>query len=787
MKTNRIINNIRSSWLNVIGLAIGYSCFIIIALWVSNEKSYDSFNKDVKRLYRITRYETSPQGFSDVASATTPSLLGPTLTKNLPEINNYARFYRLDSFLGEVQVEYDDKKFYEKNYCFADPSFFTLFNFPFITGNAGNVFVIPNSVVITEEIASKYFTNEDPIGKTIRITNVGEYLVSGVIENVPSNSHIKFDFISPLEPIMTRNKWMGLWNIPHFYTYLSLKDGMNENNLNLKIEKLFDGLEISELISLNTKFRLQPVSDIHLKSELGNEFFGNGIYISRIIRMFTVLASFVLLISCINFMIIFIAKAFERKTEIGIKKTFGATRFTIAKIFYFETIVLIITGFLMGLFFVLNIIPAFNNYIGIDIFMHELGQIKLITILILIIFLSSLISGLYPAIFISSFMPVQLIRGTLFAKNKKVNLIKAFVIIQYTLTLFFIIGSFVYAGQYKYLIKKDLGYSFKNLHCIRNTNELKEHFEVFKTTLLNNPSILNISSCSDLPDETVNMTIVKGWEGANVNDQVMMNFLYVDKDYINTMGIKLMKGRNFEFPNDELTGFIINEEAEKQMGIKDAINKGFNINGFDGKIIGVIKDFNLGSLAYEINPLVIKVQSNFSKYVLVSMREENTDETLRYIETNYIKFSPKYHFESWPLNTVITNMYQNEQKSSRLILLFSIIGILITSFGLYGLVDYSLRIRMKEIGIRKVIGASSVSIMNIFFKEYGIMILFASLFAWPASFYNFSNWLNNYAYNDSIKLWHFICATLVSIIITITIILMKTYYTSKINPSQIIK
>ncbi len=783
---NRILNNIRSSWLKITGLAIGFACFIMIALWVYNEKSYDRFNNDVTLLYRISRHEASPQG-SVLNFACTPSPLGPELAEKLPEINDYTRFYRLESLTGEVQIEYGDEKFFEKEYCFADPSFFSLFNFPFIYGDPNQALLTPNSVVLTAETAGKYFKNENPIGRIIKVTNMGEYVVTGVVENIPSNSHIKFDFLSPLEPLMKEHEWMRRWNIPHFYTYVSLEAEVEANLLDLKIEDLFNELNISELKSLNTMFRLLPVTDIHLHSELDYELSGNGKYISDTMKMFSVLASFVLLISCLNFMIIFIAKAFERKTEIGIRKTFGAARNSIARMFYFETFVIVLIGFCVGLLIVLIIYPVFNNFIGIDISLKGLRQIGLITTLLLIILLSSAVSGLYPAIFISSFKPVLIIKGILFTKNPKGRLIKSFVIIQYTLYLFFIIGSLVYYGQYKYLINKDLGYNSKHLYCIRSSTELRKQFDAFKTTLLNNPSIINVTSCSDLPVGTVNKTIVKEWEGASTDDQVMMNYLYVDEDYINTMGIKLKKGRDFELATDKLTGFIINEEAEKQMGMDDALDKDFSIYSYSGEIVGVIEDFHFGSLIGNIDPLVIKVQPNYSKYILISIREKDPSEALNYIEATYNKFSSIYHFEAWPLDAAIKDLYQNEENSSRLIFSFSILGILIASFGLYGLIDYSLKLRIREIGIRKVLGANSTSILNILFKEYGIMIFFASLLAWSTSYFYFNNWLNNYAYKDSIHIWYFICAPLISASITAAIILIQSYSTAKLSPSEILK
>ena len=577
------------------------------------------------------------------------------------------------------------------------------------------------------------------------------------------------------------------WNIPHFYTYVSLEAEVEANLLDLKIEDLFNELNISELKSLNTTFRLLPVTDIHLRSELDHELSGNGKYISDTMKMFSVLASFVLLISCLNFMIIFIAKAFERKTEIGIRKTFGATRNSIARMFYLETFVIVLIGFCVGLLIVLIISPAFNNFIGIDISLKGLRQIGLITTLLLTILLSSAVSSLYPALFISSFKPVLIMKGILFTKNPKGRLIKSFVIIQYTLYLFFIIGSLVYYGQYKYLINKDLGYNSKHLYCIRNNSEVRKQFDAFKTTLLNNPSIINVTSCSDLPDGTVNKTIVKDWEGASTDDQVMMNYLYVDEDYINTMGIKLKKGRDFELATDKLAGFIINEEAEKKMGMNEALNKDFSIYSYSGKITGVIENFHFGSLIGNIDPLVIKVQPNYSKYILVSIGEKDPIETLNYIEATYNKFSSIYHFESWPLDAVIKDLYQNEENSSRLIFLLSILGILIASFGLYGLIDYSLKLRIREIGIRKVLGANSTSILNIFFKEYGMMILFAGLLAWSTSYFYFNNWLNNYAYKDSIHIWYFICAPLISASITAAIILIQSYSTARLSPSEILK
>ncbi len=780
----KLLDDIYSSWPNLIGLAIGFACITITVIWFNHERNYDRFYNKSKSIYRVIWKESASKN-SSKGLASTPSPLGPVISNSIPEIKNITRFYRLDSFLGEIKVESDETRIFESNYCFADPSFFSLFDLPFVYGDAEYALSSPNNVVLTNNTAEKYFGSDDPTGKILRIANFGEYIVSGVIQDIPSDSHIKFDFLSPLEPLLQKYEWMNRWNIPHFYTYLEVIEGTDPDMLNIKINRVSRDKRVSDLSNLDVNFQIEPVTDIHFKSEYGRELPGNGKYIADTIRIFTVLALLVLIISCLNFIIIFIAKAFKQRKEIGVRKTYGATRLTISSKYYLNVLTITVFSYLFSILLVLSIFPSFKSIIGIDINPGAAGALNLIVYMALVILFSSLISGLFPALYISSFRPATVFRGNIFFTGKRTNNIKGFVILQFAISLFFIVGYFIYNSQYRYMIQKDLGYKYDNVYCLRTTPELKTGFESFSRSLLDNPMINDVTACSNLPDGSISKTLASGWEGSNDEERVMMNYIYVDQAFVRTLNIGIKEGRDFIMESDKLTGFILNESAVREMGLQDPINKRFNINGFDGRIIGVVKNFNFESLTNKVNPLVIKIGPGFCKYILISIAGNDIDRTMKYIEDIYNTYSPDYNFETWPMDGVVRELYGNEKKSSSLIFIFSLLGILIASIGLFGLIEYSVRLRHREIGIRKSMGADSIKILHLFIREYGRLILISGIIAAPVSFYYYSRWLDNYAFRITFKIWYILGAMFIALTITSLIVISKTIKTSLMSPADL--
>jgi len=785
LMTRLLKNNLKDGWLNIIGLAFGFGCFIIITIWFFNEFKYDKSIEDLDNLYRITRQEQSPEG-DILDAATTPSLLGPTLAERIPEIKSFARFYRIEAYLGEVHTKGNDEEFYENNLCFTDPELFSLFPIRFLYGDRKTCFEDPNSIILTEATALRYFGNINPVGHIIDVAELGNYIVKGVVKS-PASSHMTFDFLCPLEPLIESNSWMSRWNIPHFYTYLKLARGVDPELIKVKTNKIIKEINDESLAALNTSYNYQPVRDIHLHSELSHELEGNGKNILSTLRIFIVFASFVLLISCVNFMIIYIARSYDKAGEIALRKAFGAGRFSIIKMIYVLILSLIISGFMLGVFLVMCLIPYFNSLLDISLDLNTLYDYRIILFFGLLIIICSLIAGYYPALHISSYNPIIAMKGYTYNSGKRIGFLKYFVGLQYVLSLFFIIGSIVYFSQYSFITSKDLGYSPNNIICARNNADIKQHYDAFKNSLTSYPGILSISQCSNLPMDTRKRTIVSGWEGAGQNDQVLIAYIYVDEDYLETMEITLNEGRDFKLGSDIENGFLINEEAKEQMKLKDPVGKSFILNSEEGYIIGVVKNFNLGSLADNIEPLVLKVESRYSKFLLFKLAGTGRTESMTILQKTFNEFSKEFHFEGWELEASLRNMYHDHRKASTLILIFSILGILISSFGLYGLVEYSLRRRVKEIGVRKTLGALPATIIKIFLKEYGIIILYTSIISWIAAYVYYSRWLESYAFRISIKSWYFLSASTIVLLLTSIIIIVKSIHTARTKPSSLIQ
>jgi len=769
------------SFINIAGLAIGLACCILIFLWVWDELSYDRFHEHIHELCRVVRSERSQDGTIS-RFAGTPRPLGPSFKEAYPEIIEFARFHPYKS--ERVLLEYKDNKFYEDGFSFADPSFFAVFTFPFIQGDPKTALSEPYAVVITEQTAEKYFGSKDAIGRTLTMKNWGDFTVSGIIKNIPANSHIQFDFISPIGILFERFSWMRGWRMPHFYTYVLLEKISNIHNLNAKIRDHIKGID-PELFKIATlHFALQPVEDIHLRSNYKFDLSGHSEIKSVYVTFFSAIAVFVLIIACINFMNLATARSANRAREIGIRKVSGANRSDIAKQFFGESLLMSLISLGIAIILVALSLPVFNALTGKQLNFTLFSNMNILLGILGIAVITGCLSGLYPSMLLSSFQPASVLKGTLASGSKGFLFRRILVITQFTLSLILIIGTVIIYRQLDYMQSMKLGYDKDYLLYFAKQGGLRGQYDAFKSTLLKNPYILGVTTSSDVPTHTRHLTIIEDWEGKSPEDRILMNYFSVDHDFIETFGIEMVAGRNFskDFSTDTNEGYVVNEEAVKQMGIKSPIGKRFSLWNYKGHIIGVMKNFHFKSLHDIIEPLIFRIQPQWDRYIFVRVRSAGIADTLKSLESVHHQFNPEYPFEFKFLDEEIEQLYQVEKRMMQTFQSFTGLAIFISCIGLFGLAAFMAEQRTKEIGIRKVLGASVPGVVMLLCKDFTKWILIANVIGWPLAFVVMKMWLQNFSYRIGPGIWQFLMPGIVMLCIALLTVSYHSLKAALANP-----
>ncbi len=776
------------SLINVTGLVIGLACCILIFFWIHDELNYDRFHDNFNELCRIVRSERSPDGtISRFAGTSSP--LGPSLKESYPEIIDFVRVYHYSRLQDNILLEYKNKKFYENAFSFSDPAFFTVFTFPFIHGNAETTLSKPNSVVITKEISEKYFGEGNPMGKTLKMLNYGDFTVSGVIQNIPANSHLQFDFISPISPLFEKYNWMKRWRIPHFYTYLLLDKKADIRIVDNKIRDHIKQIDPEMYKNSDLKYALQPLKDVHLRSNFKFDISGDSKPKLVYIALFSVIGVFVLIIACINFINLTTARSTKRAKEIGMRKAIGANRTDIARQFFGESLLISFLSLGLALILVFILLPAFNAMSGKQLQFIHLFNLNILLGIAGIATLTGLFSGLYPAILLSSFRPVSVLNGNKHPGTKGFRLKNLLVIIQFTLSLILIIGTIVVYSQLDYIQNKKLGYDKEHLFYFAKQGGLNMQYDTFKQALLKNTNILNVTTASDLPTYTRHLTLISGWEGSTSEDEMLMNFFSVDLDFIKTFGIEMVEGRDFSsaFLTDADGAFIINEKAVEQMGMEAPIGKRFSLWNNEGRIIGVMKNFHFKSLHNNIEPLIFWINPEWDRYVFVRMRSERLDEIIKFVGNVHHQFNPDYPFEFKFLDKDIDQLYHAERRMRQLLQIFAGLAILISCFGLLGLAAFMAEQRAKEIAIRKVLGATISNVTTLISQEFIKLVFISNVIAWPIAYYFMNNWLQDFAFRTNIGFLTFVFAGALTYAIAFLTVGYQAIKAATANPVDALK
>jgi predicted permease len=765
------------SGLNIFGLATGMACSILIFLWVLDELSFDKFNSNADRIFRLTAK------VSDVNAAVVPPALAQAIKTQVPAIKNATRLAA-----AQEMITVGTKKFDEKKMFYADSSFLQMFNYPLLQGNVSTVLSSPNSVVITEATAIKYFgTSDNIIGKTIYIDNdiKGTNLtVSGVLKNIPSNSHLKFDILLPIELYDRTNSPSSAWTNFDVYVYFQLKDDVKPTPSRLNnIQQQANGILKKNNKETPASLAIQPLTDIHLHSNymLDVAEQGNSSYV----KTFALVALFIIIIACINFMNLATAVSGQRAKEVGLRKTVGALRRQLIAQFISESLLLSFISLLVAMLIVYTMLPLFNQLANKSISFNPF-DVKILFGLLSIVVITGLVSGSYPAFFLSSFNPVKALKGTKLLSHKSF-LRNGLVVFQFSIAVVLIVSTLVIYSQLQYIQNRNIGFNKENLLYMRmpEVGDLKNNKDAMQATLAQYPDITNYTFTDELPTNLTSGSQLT-WRGMNPGTQVIAYRLRVDENFSSTFDMQMAAGRFFskDFGSDA-SGYVVNETALKVMklDLRDAIGKMISISLEDKEapIIGVVKDFNFKPLQQPIEPLVMK--SNFSGgYVVMRTTPANIKKVINTLQATFHNVYGDYPFSYGFVNEDLSKLYVTEQRMGSLFNVFSVLSIVISSLGLFGLAAFATQRRIKEIGVRKVLGAGEAGIVALLSKDFIQLVLFSLIIAFPVAWYTMNKWLEGFAYRINISWWVFAIAGITAILIAFITVSFQAIKAAVANP-----
>ena len=767
------------SFINLAGLAIGMACTLLILLWVKDELSYDRFHKNGEDIYRIMSYGTKYmiEGFDG-----TPAPLAPAVKEEVPGIVNYARF----SDVPKLVCRYGDKAFYETRGLIADPSIFEIFTFPFVQGDPKTALTEPLDIVITETVAKKYFGSENPVGKILEIEGMPA-AVKGVIQDIPHNSHIQFDFLSSYEFIQELTNYGMSWGSFNFITYLQLETNRDIQEIGKNITAIAAKNNCPQ-VKDGVEFRLQPLTAIHLDSRAAFRNYSD-IGDRKYVYVFSIIAFFILLIACINFMNLSTARSSTRAKEVGMRKTVGASRRQLVSQFFGESLFLTSMACVFAMILVIALLPAFSQITEKQLKL-DIIDIQLVIGLIIIVLLTAVTAGSYPAIYLSSFIPVKVLKGVFKSEGKSQTFRRILVVFQFSLSIALLIGTSVAYNQIRFLRHAKLGFNKENIVYVPVKENIGKRYDAFKAELLNDSNILSVAAQYYLfAKEGAFRTTDYDWEGREEGQQADIILNLADYDFISMLDLELAGGRNFakEYATDAKQAYILNEEAIREMGIQDPVGKRFSYGKRKGTIIGVLKNAHFRSLHVEIEPHVFFFLSDVSEatqygVVLIKINGNKTEEALEKIRGVWANINPISPFEYHFLDQKYDSLYRKEKKIGTILNTFTLFAIVISCLGLFGLASFLTEQRTSEIGIRKVLGASESGIVFLLSKQFTKWVLIANLFAWPAAYFVMNEWLKSFAYRINIGIWVFVLSGMLAVGIAIVTVSYQALKAARANP-----
>jgi len=783
------------SFINITGLAIGIACCILILLYVQEEISYDRFHQNAERIYRVIVDESNEGKVRHLANTYAP--MAPALQAAFTEITHVVRLFPNSVTVARSQ----EKRFQETRFFFADSTVFEVFSFPFLHGDSRTALMTPNSLVITAATAQKYFGAENPVGQILTVENQYDFKITGVLQEVSHNSHFDFDFLANINSL---NTLMGTWLLqrgwywPPLYTYILLPPNapisLMESRLPEFVRKNFPH-DLAPLQAL----RLQPLTDIHLHSDLENEIAptGNIAYVYT----FSAIAAFILLIACINFMNLATARSASRAKEVGLRKVIGAQRSQLVKQFLGESLFYAALALLLAIALVEFFLPLFNELTGKQITSRYLNNWSVIFGLLTIAALVGILAGSYPAFFLARFRPVQALQRKNIAGlggRTPLRLRAILVVMQFIISIALIAVTVVVNQQLHFIQNQRLGFDKKHLIVIPIRDEtVQQNFDAVKNSFLSQTGISQVTAISNFPWERGYYDFFIHAEGMRPEAKFNMPTFLVDQDFIRTFGMEIVAGREFstDYATDAQEAFIFNEAAVKKLGLDSAVDKKIKMESVaagkprEGKVIGVVKDFHLRSLHYAIEPLILLISpaAHFRDNMVIRIDSKNRSQILATLEQKWREIAPQRPFEYFFLDDAFDRLYRKEQRLAQIFKYFAAIAIFVGCLGLFGLASFVAQQKTKEIGIRKVLGASVAGIVGLMSKDLIKLVLIANLIAWPIAYFAMNRWLQEFAYRINIGMEIFFFSGLLALVIALLTVGFQSLKVALTNPVEALR
>ena len=754
------------SLLNILGLTIGMASFILISLWIMDEFDFDRKHVNSERIFMIHKSYHISGNLN--YNTSTPAPLAPRIKIDFPEVVASTRVSE-----RRVLVKYRDKVFYDK-VAFADPDFLKMFTLQFVKGDVNNALANFNSIVISKRIADKYFGDKNAIGKVLLLNGRTNFTVSGVFENPPENTSVGFEIIGKLDDERFRNNWDD-----HPYeTYMMLTEGSNISEVDQKITEIMHEEITYEKIGI----RSMRFSDYHLRTINGeNEKI-------QYVNLFIAIAIFVLFIAIINFMNLSTARASRRSKEIGLRKVMGAGRKQLIMQFLLESIVFAFISLVLAMVVAELLKPLFNQLTNKNLMLNYTDPILLFELLAIILF-TGILAGAYPAFVLSSFRPIVALKGTFNIGVKGLLFRKILVILQFSISIALIISTIIIYSQLNFIQQKDIGFDKENVIHFRVAGNIVDRFDAFKGELLQNSNIVNVSRTSQLPSQMYDIKRGVVWEGAENSKGSIFGQCAVDFDYFETMKMEIVLGRGHskEFGTDH-ENIVLNQKAVDLIGWENPIGKYFvKDSRRTAKVIGVVKDFNYLPATDAIGPMFFFHNPNWFGNVIIRINENNTKEAISYIENVFDKYAPGLPFHPNFLDQLIDQKYQSEQKIGLMSAIFACIAIVISCLGLFGLAAHTAEQKTKEIGIRKVFGASITNVILKLSISFTIWVIIANLIAWPVAYLVMSDWLKNFAYRIELQWWVFLFSGVLALIVALLTVIIQAAKAGMKNPIELFR
>jgi putative ABC transport system permease protein len=791
------------SFINIAGLAVGMACTLFILLWIQDELSFDRFHVNAETLYRVEQDQAGGQGTFHVY--VTPYPMGPGLKAAIPEIKDSTRVARP----GTLLVRYGENAFFESRVGAVDPSILGMFTFPLVRGHAETALSRPGSLVITEDMAKKYFGAEDPIGKTVTINNTYPFSVTGVAKNVPTNSTLIFDMLVPFDFVKTLGQYNDSWGSNSILTFVQLHEKSSAPAANQKITRLVWDRTLQGLKAdaenwkkiqsdpaarkrfdnyVGPQFMLMPLVDINLYGYFG---FGRNNQAIQYVYTFAAIALFVLLIACINFMNLATARSANRAREVGLRKVVGALRKSIAGRFYGESILTAVLAGLVALGLVVALLPVFNTLSGKQMILAALLNWKFILGILAVTIVTGIVSGSYPALFLSAFRPVRVLKGNLSGGARSALFRKTLVVIQFGLSVLLLISMGAVSRQLDYMRNKKLGYDKEHLIYLPLRGDTPKIYPTFKDELLKTPRILGVTATHQPPTSISSNSWGADWDGKDPERRVLIGLGFVDFDYPENMKIDMAAGRTFSkaFSTDLGRAFLVNEQVPKLMGLDaaSAVGKRFEFMGINGTIVGVMKNFHYQSVRNSIEPLAVAVVPANLRFAVVRLKAGEIPASLDSVKSTWRKVYPQYPFEYRFFDEDFGRMYQSDARMGSILKVFAGMAVIIACLGLFGLASYTAEQRTKEIGVRKVLGASTPGIVLLLSKEFAKWVVTANFLAWPLAYLIMRKWLQGFAFRTGLPWWLFVLAGAGALAVALITVSYQAIRAALANPANALK